>query len=219
MAVSAKDGSRHHSASRAKMHDEMAASSKGGNAGTKPAKEPAKEAAGGTSIGNMKVEELVGQHGPAHHVEHMHDGESVKTTTHHGTAGADGGFTHEATHDNVHSADLHAHFASGKKHPAPTEHSIEDHVAEHGPAHHVVHMHDEESGEHHVTSHHGPDHAAHHSVHKSHEAAHEHMGQAMGIGGEENDDETKDRHETESAEDEAMEGAHQEGAGAIPGLG
>ena len=140
MAVFAKDGSRHHSASRARLHD---------------------ESGGGVAVGKKQATEKVtpmkaagaGKAGP------MHPG----------------------------------------GHPAPTETPIGDHVAEHGPAHSLMHM--EDGGTHHVSSYHGDaemgqdDHPhAHHSQHKSHAAAHEHMGQAMGVEGaaEPEDEETPD---------------------------
>lgn len=178
MAVTAKDGSHHHSASRARLHDELAA--KKGSAVT-PIKKDSSDA------------------GP-------------------------GGMTH----------------------PAPTKTPIEEHVAEHGPAHAIHYMHDADGdGMHHVSSYHGeapaPAHngrggqggenqdgmgggeepggekhmlhpGAHHSRHKTHHAAHEHMGKAMGVERGEEEDETPDHEEPDG--DEGMAS----GAGSIPGL-
>lgn len=128
----AKDGTPHHSASRAKMHDER-------NAGpaTGSAKPPTK-----THTPNIPKE---------------------KTAK-----------------------------ASGEN-----EGSIEEHVKQHGPAHglhHFVH-----EGAHHVVSHHG-DGEVHVSKHGSAEEAHEHMGKAMGVGGESQEaEETPDNEESEYA--------------------
>lgn len=156
MAVIAKDGTRHHSASRASLHDSMAAD-KGSTGKVVDMKKP--------------------------------DGDGA---------------------------------AGGMKHPAPSSHSIEDHVSDHGPAHAVHHMHDEGGdGKHHVSSFHGEaepgdhDHpAAHHSVHASHAAAHEHMGKAMGVNAAENED--KDHEEFETPDTEQAEDAR--AGGGIPGI-
>jgi hypothetical protein len=141
MAVTAKDGSRHHSSSRASLHDEMSAS---------------KASAG--KVAEMK---------PA-----------------------------------------------GDSYPAPSSHSIEDHVDEHGPAHKIEYKHDQATNEHHVSSHHGDgEETSHHSKHKTHHAAHEHMAKAMGMTKEE---EQEDR-DNESPDEEMQEETAPAGKG-IPGL-
>lgn len=71
----------------------------------------------------------------------------------------------------------HPHMAG--PHQQDSEMSIGEHVAEHGPATHVMHA--EHGGSHHVTTHHGGmGQNMHHSTHASHEDAHSHMGEAMG---------------------------------------
>ena len=101
-------------------------------------------------------------------------------------------------------------------HPAPSPHSIEEHVSEHGPAHKMEHHHDEHgSGKHHVTTHHGEGEGAmHHSEHDSAEAAHDHMGVAMGATSP--DEEEGESPDMEAGEDEGAEMAHK--GGGIPGL-
>lgn len=159
MAVLAKDGTRHHSASRASLHDSLSAGK--GKATVTPMKKPE----GGDPAGATK--------GGAIPQDHPH---------------------------------------MPGPHQTPTETPIAEHVEEHGPATHTFHMHHEETGTHHVTSHHGGmGKNMHHSEHESHEAAHEHMAQAMGAG------ETPDHEEYETPETEAAE--HSRGAGQIPGLG
>jgi len=151
MAMNAKDGTRHHSASRARLHDEMSAN-KGG----------------GSKITEMKP-----------------PGEGA-----------------------------------GAGHPAPSSHSIEDHVDEHGPARKIEYEHDQASGMHHVSSHHGEPPAegedggetSHHSQHKTHHEAHKHMAKAMDM-----HDEEREERDNESPDQEAMEEAP--AGGGIPGLG
>lgn len=105
MAFSAKDGTMHHSAGRAKLHDDMAAPA------AKAA--PMKKAGGGD--GGMKhpapseqsIEEHVQEHGPAMKMEYHHDKGSGKhhVTSHHG-----GGAAHEqhhSIHDNAQDAHEH----------------------------------------------------------------------------------------------------------------
>ena len=147
MAVLAKDGTRHHSASRASMHDKMAVTA-GAHTKVTPMKMPA---------------------GDEHHQ------------------------------------------AGSPVHPEPTKTPIEDHVAEHGPAHEIHYKHHEETDKHHLTSHHGEggEEEMHHSVHDNAEAAHEHMSKAMGLTSEEAAEETPD--------DEPVETMHASGGG-IPGM-
>ncbi len=138
MAVFAKDGSRHHSSSRASMHDEMGA----------------KKAA---PVSEMKKPE-------------------------------------------------------GLSHPAPSSHSIEDHVDTHGPAHKIEYTHDQASGEHHISSHHGEgEETSHHSKHKTHHAAHAHIAKAMGM-----QDEEQEERDSESPDEEYEE--ETTGSKGIPGL-
>lgn len=112
--------------------------------------------------------------------------------------------------------------AMGKTHhPGPTEEPIEEHVEEHGPAHGMHHEHDQATNMHHVASFHGDakvgemDHPhTHHSQHRTAEGAHEHMGKAMGMDHDNEDEENAaDMEETPDAEQDQMAGKH-----AIPGL-
>ena len=169
MAMQDKAGNWHHSASRARLHDEMA-ESKGKSSGVVQKKDSADK-------------------GP----------------------GEPGNKSHT---------------------PGPTETPIEQHVEEHGPAHAVNYRHDEDTGKHVVTSFHGDAkpidgmgggekeageaHMTHPGVHVSHHktqhAAHQHMSKAMGMGHEQEDEETPDETEEEGAM--APSGS----AGGIPGL-
>lgn len=164
MAVAAKDGSMHHSAGRANLHDSMSAgAAKSAHAPVAPMKKP-----GGLQGKNEG------------------SGKTPIPTDHPHMAGP---------------------------HQTPTDGSIEDHVAEHGPATHVHHMHDEASGTHHVTSHHGGmGQNMHHSEHESHEDAHDHMGKAMEIHS------TEESEANETPDEEAAEEAIGKNESKIPGL-
>lgn len=144
MAVAAKDGSMHHSAGRASLHDQMSA-----------------------------------------------EGGKPKSMSKPATSG-------------------------GKVFEKPSAHSIEDHVAEHGPAVEMHHHHDEEADVHHVTTHHGEGgKEKHHSEHKTHEEVHEHIGKALGVGAGEEDQAAQAAASPDSAiEDQNERG----GGGGIPGV-
>lgn len=149
MAVKAADGTHHHSASRARFHDEMMA---------EKSKKP--------------------------------DGEKPP----------------------VGKETMHAHSHKGGAHDV-SETPIHEVVKKHGPATHVFSEHDHEAEKHHVHTVHGEKH--HHSDHETSEDAHEHMGNALGHGME-NEDEEQDGAEPyggeETEEEEEAEGH------AIPGL-
>lgn len=111
MAVQALDGSRHHSASRAKLHDEMAA-----DKGKKPPMTKATPEAGGEpdgaeghDVSHMPIHEVVEKHGPAHKVEIEHDHEAMshKKTSHHGK------HKHVSEHESAEEAHDHAKMAAG----------------------------------------------------------------------------------------------------------
>lgn len=148
MAVQAKDGSTHHSAGRASLHDSMSAGAEK-KQNVAPMKKPG---------GEKKI---------------------------------------------------------APSHPAPSPHSIQEHVSQHGPAHKMTHHHDRHgTGKHHVTTHHGDtEEAMHHSEHDTAEAAHAHMGVAMGA------TETPEQEAAETPEQQMgeNEGAEQH-MGKIPGL-
>ena len=151
MGAYAKDGTPHHSLSRARMHDEMS--------GTQAAKKEAPPAVKKMAVLGVKA---------------------------------------------------------GAEHPEPTGIPIEDHVAEHGPAHEIHYHHDKETEKHHVTSHHGEgEDGHHHSVHDTHEAAHEHMAKAMDIGNAA-EREPQDHEEFETPDTEQAEMTRAKGG--IPGL-
>jgi len=114
MAVTAKDGTRHHSASRAAFHDKMAAdktaAGKGdGGVETKPKGEAADGAEDGEDVSHMPIHEVVEKHGPAHKVEldHDHEGGKHTKTSHHG------GKKHVSEHENAHEAHQHGMMAAG----------------------------------------------------------------------------------------------------------
>ena len=143
MAVPAKDGSMHHSAGRASLHDHM-------------------------SAGAEKKSKVADMKKPS-----AGDGKQVEKKS---------GST-SIPHDHPHMAGPHQ---------MPSDTSIGEHVAAHGPATHVHHAHHEESGKHHVTTHHGGmGQNMHHSEHDTADEAHAHMGEAM-TGAEESPDEVNE---------------------------
>lgn len=109
MAMYAKDGSRHHSASRARTHDM--------NAAEKPAAAPMEKAApagdesagAGEDVSHMPIHEVVAKHGPAHKVEieHNHEGGTHKKTSHHGK------HKHTSEHESAQEAHEHGAMAAG----------------------------------------------------------------------------------------------------------
>jgi hypothetical protein len=138
MAVTAKDGSRHHSASRALLHDEMAqghgrssgviqkkdSSDKGPGAMTHPA--PTK----------TPIDEHVSEHGPAHTLNYHHDevgdgmhhvssyhGDAV-APAHHGGVGGQGGEAKDGMGGGEHEGGEHpgAHHSRHKTHHAAHQH-------------------------------------------------------------------------------------------------
>lgn len=121
MAVNAKDGSRHHSAGRAKLHDQMMAD-KGSKAttehseGTPGGKSGADGTDGkgdGEDVSHMPIHEVVAKHGPAHevHVEHDHENGTHKVTSHHGKK------KHTSEHESAYAAHDHGAMAAGVESP------------------------------------------------------------------------------------------------------
>jgi len=90
----AKDGSFHHSAGRAKLHDEMQAE--------KPKAMP--KAEGGGDGKAMSIEEHVQQHGPAHTMGYHHN---KQTNKHHVHSTHGDGMAHESEHDSEQEAHKH----------------------------------------------------------------------------------------------------------------
>ena len=120
MAWPAKDGSVHHSASRASLHDEMneGKSSKPAG-GSKPAPKgdgkPA-EKDGSTDVSHMDVKAVVAKHGPAHQITMHHDhseGGVHTVTSHHGEKGK--AHVHHSEHGSTEEAHDHAQMAAGMK--------------------------------------------------------------------------------------------------------
>jgi hypothetical protein len=126
MAFQAKDGSRHHSASRAKLHDDMAADTAakpmgkakpdGGAAGADGGE------GGGQDLSHMPIHEVVAKHGPAHKVEmeHDHEGGSHKKTSHHGK------HKHVSEHENAHEAHQAGMMSAGAETPDAEEETPDD---------------------------------------------------------------------------------------------
>jgi hypothetical protein len=91
MAVMAKDGSRHHSASRARLHDELAGR-KGMSTATPMKKDKSDAGPGGMTHPaptKTPIEEHVEEHGPAHAMMYHHDqdGDGMHhVSTYHGEA-------------------------------------------------------------------------------------------------------------------------------------
>jgi len=108
MAYNAKDGSTHHSASRASLHDEL-----GERKLNKPNAEhrnPQSGVSGQTQdVSNMKIKDVVAKHGSAHeiHIKHDHAGGMHHVTSHHK------GAHHKSTHGSADEAHMHAGMAAG----------------------------------------------------------------------------------------------------------
>lgn len=111
MAVYDKQGNRHHSASRAKLSDDLS-----GKKGSNPAESKSDTGGGANNSGggskteqdegdvsHLPIADVVEKHGPAHKVEieHDHKGGSHKKTSHHG----------KNTHTSEHSSAKEAHEA------------------------------------------------------------------------------------------------------------
>lgn len=115
MAMYAGDGTRHHSASRARMHDMTAAkpAAKPSMGGDKPA--AGADAGGdmGGDVSSMPIKDVVAKHGPAHKVvmEHNHAAGSHKKTSHHGK------HTHTSEHESADEAHKHGMMAAGVETP------------------------------------------------------------------------------------------------------
>jgi len=105
MGVRSADGTPFHSASRAKLHDEMSSSKKPEPAGEKEDKKPQLKDGKGTEhdVSKMKIEEVVKQHGPAHEIHSMHDHAANQHIVH----SIHGEKHHHSSHDTA--GDAHAH--------------------------------------------------------------------------------------------------------------
>jgi hypothetical protein len=104
---------------------------------------------------------------------------------------------------------MNAHSHKGGEHDI-SKMPIHEAVSKHGPATHMFSEHDHEAGTHHVHTVHGEKH--HHSDHMSAGEAHQHMGQAMGEGGDQ-----AEPFEGQETPDEEM--AESQSGGGIPGMG
>lgn len=135
MAVAAKDGSMHHSAGKASLHDSMSAgAAKSSHERVAPMKKPGgtkgQAEAGGKTPAQIPhdhpfmagphqtptdtdISDHVQEHGPATHVHHMHDeggGGMHHVTTHHGGMGEN---MHHSEHDSHEAAHEHMGKAMG----------------------------------------------------------------------------------------------------------
>lgn len=157
MAVQAKDGSRHHSASRARLHDEMSA--KSGSAVTPIKKDSSDAGPGGMTHPAptaTPIQEHVDEHGPAHSVTYQHDEAGGKhiVTSYHGDAKMPGGQggeaqdgegggeepmgekhmdhpgVHVSHHKTSHAAHAHMKHAMGMSHEEEEENEEPDSHAE-----------------------------------------------------------------------------------------
>jgi hypothetical protein len=135
MAMYAKDGSRHHSASRARMHDEMA-TNKGPASGVRQMAPPAGEKGPGAPSHHpgpteTPIEDHVDEHGPAHGMHYQHDKSTNMhhVSSFHGDAKM-GEMEHPHTHHSQHkTADgAHAHMSKsmGLDHPNEDEGNTAD---------------------------------------------------------------------------------------------
>lgn len=150
MAVTAKDGTHHHSASRARLHDEMAAS-RGKSSGVVQKKDPADSGDKSHMPGPTEtpIEEHVVEHGPAHaiHYHHDQDGDGLHhVSSYHGEAPApphngvhgQGGENQDAMGGGEepggekHMSHPGAHHSRHKTHAAAHEHMGKAMGVEHG---------------------------------------------------------------------------------------
>ena len=102
MTMQAQDGSVHHSASRARLHDELSA--KKGPATEEPAKVAQPNPGPHNAPTKTPIEEHVGLHGPATAIGHMHHEASG---THHVTSHHGDGPPHHSRHKS--HAEAHEH--------------------------------------------------------------------------------------------------------------
>jgi len=104
-AMAAKDGSMHHSASRASLHDEMSE-----RKAAPPMEKPAMGGGASKDVSNMDIKDVVEKHGPAHevHVKHDHEAGAHHVTSHHK------GAHHKSTHGSAHEAHMHGAMAAGE---------------------------------------------------------------------------------------------------------
>lgn len=111
----AKDGTRHHSASRARLHDEMMEST--GTPKVKAMDKP--KAEGESEMSPHSIEEHVSKHGPAHSMEYTHDKASGEhhVTSKHGDQNAE----HHSKHKSHKEAHDHMAKAMGVDHEAGEE--------------------------------------------------------------------------------------------------
>jgi len=109
MAFPDKTGKMHHSASRARLHDDMAAEKsksaapKHAGAGAEPPPEDADK-----NVSHMDIGDVVAQHGPAEHVHIAHGENSHTVTSHHS-----GGHHHHSEHPTGEAAHDHGKMAAG----------------------------------------------------------------------------------------------------------
>jgi hypothetical protein len=124
MAVRAKDGSNHHSASRALLHDEMA-QSRGKSSGVVQKKDSADKGPGEPANKShhpgpteTPIQDHVEEHGPAHAMNYMHDEADGMhhVTTYHGDAkpqdGMGGGEHEGGDHPGIHHSRHKTHHAA-----------------------------------------------------------------------------------------------------------
>lgn len=107
MAMQAKDGTMHHSATRARMHDEKSGSY--GSAKSAPAPKSSAAPMGDGDVSKMPISKVVAAHGPATSIEMSHD---EGTGTHH-VHSTHKGKHHHSDHETKEAAHEHAAQAAG----------------------------------------------------------------------------------------------------------
>jgi hypothetical protein len=109
MAVTAQDGTRHHSASRAYHHDQMAAQKGEAKGGMKAGGDMDGADGGSKDMSHMEIHEVVAKHGPAHKINITHDHAAAKheVMSHHK------GAHHKSSHMSAEDAHEHAGKAAG----------------------------------------------------------------------------------------------------------
>ena len=109
----AKDGTPHHSLSRASHHDGMQADRKAPPAVHEMKKAaPAADGKDGNDVSHMKIAEVVKKHGPAHDIAMTHDHEAMQHHVH----STHGDKHHHSDHGSAKAAHEHAMMAAGIDH-------------------------------------------------------------------------------------------------------
>ena len=130
MGVYSSDGKPHHSMSRARMHESKMGEAKPKPAMDKGAEKP-KEKMAGDENSAEDINEVVAEHGPAHHVE-IHKDEATGKHHVHSKHGAED-HEHHSVHESAEEAMDHAGKAMGADGDEPEDEQIGEKEGEEFP--------------------------------------------------------------------------------------